>query len=132
MVSPSNLLTIGGSKHDMIGTSNETKYKNIIKKKCNPYKNFNDLLSSTFKCDAYWRYQTVPPTTPAGYVAIFIGITAERVASRQITPEGEQKTQINNNNTIIQTTIIYALTKRGERVCDIEICGSDIKCWQLI
>ena len=59
-------------------------------------------------------------------------LTAESAAPRHVTPEEEHKTPISNNKTIVQTAIIYASTKRGERVCGIDICGCDIKCRQLI
>ena len=94
-------------------------------------KNFNDSLSSTFKCDAYLIIMT-PKTTLAAGEANSISRTAESGAIRLCTPGEEHKTPINNNNTIVQTTIIYAYIKRGERVCGIDICGCDIKCRQLI
>lgn len=58
--------------------------------------------------------------------------TAESRAITLETPEEEHKTPINNNNIIIQTAIICAWTKGGERVGGIEICGCNVKCRQLI
>ena len=70
--------------------------------------------------------------TLAATEAHTISTTAESAAIIRFTPEGEHKTPINKNNTIIQTAIIYEWTKQGERVCEIYVCGSDIKCRQSI
>ena len=79
-------------------TRNIFKYKNV--KHVTLINNFNESLSSTFKCDAYIR-PTICPTTHAGTEARMPLVTAVNAASLQCAPEGEHKTPINNNNTII-------------------------------
>ena len=88
--------------------------------------NFNYSFSSTYRCDGVSIHPIL--FALAGTEALSPIITAESAAPRHVTPEGEHRTPINNNNTIVQTAIIYEKTNRGERVGGIEICGCDIKC----